>query len=770
MNFHFTLFCCAIVCLSVAPSQFNPAKGDEKHERRYRDELKPLLDTYCADCHTSDSAEAGFDLKRYGSAKELLKNRKDWVRALRRVEGGIMPPEDGPKMDDGTRARVAKLIDDLANAADCIANPNPGKVILRRLTRYEYRNTVRDLCGVDYKPAAAFPADDVGYGFDNIGDVLTLPPLLLEKYFKAAEEISLQAIVTPPPGEVFERTWLPRDMKADGGSAQGSRWVLASTATISVEESLPFSGEFTLTVSASGDQAGDEPCKVAVLQGDKQVGVIDVPAKDSTDYPIKLNLAKGPRTIGLKFLNDYYSAAKDGKKAEDRNLYVHLVKIEGSRRDKQTIPEFKMPESHRKIIFLRPDDKTDVEAATRAVLQRFSSRAFRRPATDDELKRLCKLAAEVRDGGGLYEEGIQVAMQAVMVSPYFIYKVETPKGKSGFEDLNDFELAVRLSYFLWGSMPDDPLLLDAWKGRLRDPQVLREHALRMMKDNRSSALIENFVTQWLQLRLLERINPDPKLFPQFNNSIRDLLKRETLRFVNGIMRENLPITALLDGQFTFLNEDLAKFYGIPDIKGPEFRAVSLKGTPRGGLLTQGSVLLVTSNPTRTSPVKRGKWVLDNLLGMPPPPAPPNVPELEKGKLSGTLREQMEQHRANAACASCHKLMDPLGFAMENFDAIGRWRDVDKGTAIDASGELPDGVLFNGVVELRTILAKQRLDQFVRCLTEKMLTYALGRGLEYYDQCAADSIITKVEQEKLRFSSLIVQIILSEPFRKQGVRE
>ncbi len=762
--FNCFLFAGLLHCILLAPASF---AAEIDHEATFRDRLQPLLATYCKDCHSGSSVEAGFSLDKTPTAKLLLKNRKEWLRALRQVQGGVMPPEDGPKMDAGTRERMAKLIDELANAADCLATPNPGKVVLRRLTRVEYRYTIRDLMGVDYVPAASFPADDVGYGFDNIGDVLTLPPLLLEKYLRAAEDITAQAIAAPQT-EIYERSWGGSQLKSETGSSRGSEMVLASRGTIDLEDKLPFAANYTLTITASGDQAGDEPVLINVLVGDKLAAEVKVPATTPTDYAVPLKLSAGNKKIGLEFANDFYVAAEGGKKAQDRNLHVQYVKLEGEHRTSMIGRQ--LPPTHERILFVQPSESVSADQASRQVLERIASRAFRRPVGKEELQRLVDLAKKVRESNGTYEEGIQVAIQAILVSPFFIYRVEANRNGTGPQPLNDYELATRLSYFLWSSMPDDQLFRDAWGGKLKDPKILEQHARRMLKDPRSKRFVENFAGQWLQLRNLDQVNPDPKLFPKFTESIRELMKQETLLFVGGILSEDLPVTAMLDGQFTFLNEELAGYYGIRGVTGEQFRPVSLKGTPRGGLLTQGSILTVTSNPSRTSPVKRGKWVLDNLLGTPPPAAPADVPQLEKVKLTGTLRQQMEQHRVDPACASCHKLMDPVGFALENFDAVGRWRDQDRGSAIDASGVLPDGTAFNGAADLRQRLAKDRLDLFVRCVTEKMMIYALGRGLEYYDKCEVDKIVGQLERDDLRFSTLIVSIVLSDPFRKIGVRE
>lgn len=336
--------------------------------------------------------------------------------------------------------------------------------------------------------------------------------------------------------------------------------------------------------------------------------------------------------------------------------------------------------------------------------------------------------------------------------------------------ISQYELATRISYFLWSSMPDDELLLLAHEGRLRDEKRLLGKIGRMIQDPRSNRFVEHFAGQWLQLRNLDAVDPDAKSFNEFDDEIRELMRRETMTFFAGVMRENLPVTTLLDADFTYLNERLASYYGLVGVQGDHFRRVSLVDSPRGGILTHGSILTVTSNPTRTSPVKRGKWILDNLLNSPPPPAPPNIPELETAKLSGTLRERMEQHRENPACAACHQMMDPLGFALENFDAVGRWREREGAGPVDASGQLPDGTEFAGVEELRELIVKTREEPFVRCVIEKMLIYAMGRGTEYYDQCAIDQIFGFVDQNEQKFAFLIAGIILSDPFQKQGHRE
>lgn len=742
-----------------------PARPDDaSHESAFRNSLLPLLRTYCFQCHDAGSE---IPLEQTASAAQLQDDRRLWVRALAQVRLGTMPTEDGEAMGPGVRDRMANLIDQLVNAVDCVRNPNAGKVALRRLNRAEYRNTVRDLTGVDYQPADGFPGDDVGYGFDNIGDVLSLPPLLIEKYLDAAEYISGKAIYTSPPPQIYEIDKPPASLIGAEKYGGSSRLTLASQGTVSLQCDLPFGGVYVVTVTASGDQAGNEPARMEVSCGNSRRS-IDVPTKNAEEYQATFRLGKGKRKFDISFVNDFYVAGK-----ADRNLHLHHVNLRGTERTTQFVSSDQLPASHKKIIFATPSPQLTEDEASAAVLSRLASRAFRRPATNDEVGRLTRLAAKVRGDGGSYEEAIQVALQAILVSPHFVFKVEQPRPPDAAGNMpliSDYELATRISYFLWSSMPDDELLLLAHRGQLRDRQRLLDKVGRMIQDPRASRFVENFAGQWLQLRNLNLVKPDTRIFRAYNDDLLPLMRHETLMFFSGVMRANLPVTALLDADFSYLNEDLAKFYGIHGVVGDSFRRVSLQGTPRGGLLTHASVLTVTSNPTRTSPVKRGKWILDNLLNTPPPPAPADVPELEKSRLVGTLRERMEQHRKNPACAACHNMMDPLGFALENFDAVGRWRNRDGRDLVDATGKLPDGTQFNGVDDLRRLLSNAKKDQFTRCLAEKMLIYAIGRGTEYYDKCAIDEIMSYVQQNDYRFAYMIAGIIESEPFQKQGYRE
>lgn len=762
--------------LAGIPVGFACATDQLVLQKQLTSQVQPLLREHCLECHSGAEPEAGLSLEHFDSPKAFLKGRRIWEKAVQRMALGEMPPKETSKLDDAKRKFLTEWITSTVKDFECGLAPNPGQVTLRRLNASEYRNTIRDLVGVDYKPAESFPADDVGYGFDNIGDVLTLPPLLMEKYVLAAEEISTQAIMTPPPDKQFEAIYAGNQLKLKDGNASGdSVLTLASHGDAIFEEQVPWPGAFQLTITASGDQAGNEPCKMQVLVDEKLVKELIVRnSRDKPeDYQVTLRLRAGKRTVAMRFTNDFYVEKRGDTPQQDRNLHIHNVALHGTLTSKAKLDPEKLSRSHKAIFFVEPKSDADVPKATRSIIERLANRAYRRTVTPEELKNLTDLATRVQADGESFEASIQTVLQVLLISPKFLFRVEPPKTDSlqGFRNLDDFELATRMSYFLWSSMPDDKLLGLAWGKKLRSETNLEDQVKRMLADPRSNEFVDNFAGQWLTLRKLESFKPDPKLFPKWNDEINKLAYFETMNFFRGAVREDLSILRLLDADFTYLNEPMAAYYGIANVKGKNFRKVSLAGTNRAGLLTHASILAVTSNPTRTSPVKRGKWILDNLLATPPPPAPPGVPELkEKGELAGTLRQRLEQHRADPACASCHKLMDPLGFALENFDAVGQWRSQDDGQTIDPSGVLPDGSKVDGVDQLRKSLLENNNEQFVRCVTEKMLTYALGRGLEYYDKCAVDKIVASLQKNEYKLSTLMIEIVKSDPFQKKGERE
>ncbi len=739
-------------------------------------EVLPFFQNHCYDCHTGGQAKAGLLLDKYKDEAAVTGNRQAFAKILKMVRAGLMPPpkdvEPPPKAEV---ERIVAWLDWKLNFVDCGLARDPGRVTIRRLNRIEYRNTIRDLLDVDFEGTKDFPADDVGYGFDNIGDVLSLPPILMEKYLDAAEAIVGKAIADPSakPGPTRYAVAQTHGGSGPDNDLRG----LSSQGEVWVEHTFPAAGEYVLRASASGDQAGDEPARAEFRLDGKKVGVSDVKNRRGDPQPFehKVQAAAGKHRFAVAFINDFYDPKATNPRRRDRNLYVGFLEVVGPLGVKP-----KLPDSHTRLITATPSRDRNWDAAAKEVLTRFVGRAYRRPATEAEIERLVGFVRLGQKNGETFERSIGLAVQAVLMSPHFLYRIEldpdgshhAPRdgrhaerdGNFAVRTLNEHELATRLSYFLWSSMPDEELFRQAEGSTLR--RNLETQVRRMLRDPKSAALVENFVGQWLQLRNLYTISPDPKRFPAWNARLRDDMRRETEMFFGGVVREDRNIFELIDADYTFLNERLAKHYGIDGVNGEEFRRVSLTDRRRGGVLTQASVLTVTSSPTRTSPVKRGKWILEQILATEPPPPPANVEQLdEKKELTGTLRQRFEQHRNKPMCAVCHNQMDPLGFGFENYNAIGQWREKDGNFAVDSSGELPDGRKFAGPVELKKILLADDA-KFRRCLAEKLLTYGLGRGLEYYDRCAVDDICKELKAGGDRFQSLVLAVVKSEPFQKR----
>jgi Protein of unknown function (DUF1592)/Protein of unknown function (DUF1588)/Protein of unknown function (DUF1587)/Protein of unknown function (DUF1585)/Protein of unknown function (DUF1595)/Ca-dependent carbohydrate-binding module xylan-binding/Cytochrome C oxidase, cbb3-type, subunit III len=742
-----------LVRLQADEPALKPVPEGQPHADFVKD-VQPLLKKYCAECHFGEQVKGGIAFDTFKDERTAVDRRQDWEKIARQLASETMPPVGKPEPTDAERQLLVQWIDSRVLKIDC-SKVDPGRVTVRRLNRTEYNNTIRDLLGVEVKPADDFPSDDVGYGFDHIGDVLSLPPVLFERYLTAAEKVVDVAILTPDPDRAPVKT--------------GAGKTLASVGDADLEWEFPRSADYKLRVKCHADQAGPELAKMMLKLDGTEIKTIEVAAVASQPetYEIQLNVPAGKHKFSVRFLNDYYQPnAPDPKDRGDRNLIVHQLEIQGPL---GALPD-PLPASHTRLITCRPANGTDPTACARTILRSFVTRAFRRPATDGEVDRLTRLVAAAIAEGDSFERGIQVAVTAVLVSPQFLFRIEAdaePNNPQAVYPISDFELASRLSYFLWSSMPDDELFRLAQEGALRKSGNLAVQVRRMLKDPKAAALTENFAMQWLQLRNLKLSSPDLKQFPEFNEALRTAMETETRLFFETIVREDRNLFELLDANFTFVNERLAKHYGLPGIQGEEFQRVSLTSPERGGLLGQASILTVTSNPTRTSPVKRGKWILETLFNAPPPPPPPNVPELKEaeGKLEGTLRQRMEQHRANPACASCHTQMDALGFGLENFDPVGQWRTKDGGQEVDASGELPGGVAFKTPAELKSIL-KGREAEFRRCLAEKLMVYALGRGLEYYDKCTVDVIVRNLAANHDRFSVLVLEIVNSDPFQKR----
>ena len=739
--------------------------GEAPEDSAFKADVAPLIQNFCVKCHTGDKPKAGINLAALADAASVPKSRKAWDRVREAIDSGTMPPEDKPQPSEAQSRKAVHALQTLLSKSDCRIQNDPGRVTLRRLNRAEYRNTVRDLLAVDYQPAEDFPSDDVGYGFDNNGDVLTLPPILMEKYMAAAEAIAARAIVDDNPPKPPTKN-VKLDDNSGGVKAKRFDRILMTNGDVKAEFDFPLDGAYIFRVRAYGQQAGPDPAKMALKYDGKSLKEFVVKSTDASPatFEVKFDATKGKKPIAASFLNDFFDDKIADPKKRDRNLGVRSFEIIGP----MPVDNGRLPESHKRVVFKKPKNYDDVETL-RAILDRLATRAYRRPATAEDVTRLLKLVELAKLDGERVEVGLRLAVQAVLASPHFLFRVELDRDAGGASHfVDDYEFASRLSYFLWSSMPDDALMDAAKKGHLRSPGTLDEQVARMLKDPKAKALTDNFAGQWLQLRNLKTLAPDKTLFPKFDEPLRSAMKRETELFFEAIVKEDRSILDFLDADFSFVNDRLAKHYGL-DSPGPsDFRRVTFTDGRRGGLLTHASILTITSNPTRTSPVKRGKWVLEQILGSPPPPPPPEVPDLKEekaGQLTGSLRQRMEQHRANPNCATCHAKMDPLGFGLENFDAIGAWRDKDGTYPIDASGTLPGGRAFNGPRGLKEIL-KGKDKEFTRCLTEKLLTFALGRGLEEPDRCVVDKIADAVTSDGHRFSRLVLEIIRSDPFQKR----
>ena len=763
------------------------------------------------------------DLKPYTTAAAVLRDRDIWQRVLERLRAGEMPPAGMPRPDEAELKAVVGWIEGEFRRADLSAKPNPGRVTARRLNRAEYNNTVRDLLGVDFRPADDFPQDDSGYGFDNIGDVLSLSPVLMEKYLAAAEKVARTALFGAEPLQPT-LVRLPRDWRKFEQSATPlfdyDLTGLSLPNSLHATHRFPVDGEYTFRAFLGGVRpAGSEPLELALWIDGRQVQARRFDPADVASFAqdrqemwgmaqdFRAKVSAGDHWVAVSILRLYeglpvsYQGPRPSRlPVPPPPVFKHRPDLPPERieelrkafeaRRAEIVPAndaiithvdlggpFEQPrgpsaESLKKVYSCGHLDGRHQPACASRIVTNLARRAFRRPVTAQEAERFVNLLTTVQKDGGTFEEGVSLALQAMLVSPHFLFRIERDPEAPGAADahpVSQHELASRLSYFLWSSMPDEELLRCADEGTLRRPEVLAGQVRRMLKDQKTRALVENFGGQWLELRKLDSVKPDRERFPEFGEYLRMSMRRETEMFFESIVREDRSILDFIDGKYTFLNERLAQFYKIPEVKGPEFRRVDLTGhAQRSGILTQASILTVSSYANRTSPVLRGKWILENLLAAPPPPPPPDVPNLDEAKIgeSASLRKQLEQHRTNPVCFSCHARMDPLGFGLENFNAIGAWRTEDGKFAVDASGSLPDGRSFKGPDELKAILRADR-DAFARGLTEKMLTYALGRGLENYDRRTVEEIAVRVAADNYSFSGLVREIVGSQPFQMRG---
>jgi len=721
-----------------------------------------LLQKYCVGCHnnklkTADVTLQGLDPAGVADKGELLE------RVLRKIKTGQMPPAGLPHPDVTVKAGFIQSLEGALDA-ESAAHPNPGRPAIHRLNRAEYSNAVRDVFDLDINAAALLPGDDSGYGFDNIGDVLSVSPALLDRYLSVARKISRLTVGDPtikPVEDAFE----PR--RAPGRNAPVSPRLeqvsddlpFNSAGGVSVRYYFPLDAEYILRVNFGGADKKFE-LRIPIKAGLREVGVTFpresirpelalLPGKTPEASPVDVDL----RLDGAS-LKRFTTPGNASSLPRITNLSIAgPYNVTGS----GDTP------SRRAIFVCHPSGPSEETACAHRILAKLSRRAYRRAVTDSDVKPLLAFYTQARAKGG-FEYGIQKAVEAILVSPDFLFRVESDT--PGVHAVSGVELASRLSFFLWSSVPDEELLQLGINGKLAKREVLRQQVERMLDDPKSQSLVSNFAGQWLFIRNLATVRPDPVIFGDFDESLRWSMERETELFFESVVRENRSALELLTANYTFLNERLAKHYGIPDIYGSQFRRVSLEDPHRGGLLGQASLLTVTSPPNRTSVVQRGKWVLENLLGAPPPPPPPGVPALDattKGNTHLSLRAALEQHRANPGCAGCHAVMDPIGFALENYNGIGQWRAEDGGSPIDASGKLPDGTRFSGPSGLRNTMSTSKREEFANTVTEKLLTYGLGRGLEYYDQPAVRSILRECGPGDYRMRDLIQAVVMSTPF-------
>ncbi len=753
-----------------------------------------LLNRYCVTCHNERLAARGTVpiALRTAELADVPGNADVWEKVIRKLRTGSMPPVGRPRPAAGASDAFASWLETEIDRV-AAAHPNPGRTEpLHRLNRTEYQNAIRDLLALDVDAAALVPADDQSYGFDNIAGVLKVSPTLLERYMNAARTISRLAVGASemaPAGETFRIVSDLSQYQHRDGLPFGTR------GGMSVEYNFPRDAEYEIELELLDLFAGApirEPHQLELSVDGERITVFHLtppdPERDQgaaynrgpDSLQARVQIGAGPRTVTAAFIKKTGALAESVRQPFDRPhgegdylLYQpHLGTMTVSGPFNATgaggTP------SRSRIFVCRPADAADETPCAREIISTLARRAYRRPVTEADVDGLFTFYREGRMSGG-FEAGIERAVRALLVSPDFLFRVvsDPPDVAPGVPyRLSDPELASRISFFLWSSIPDDELLDVAVQGGLRDPEVVERQVRRMLADPRSEALAKHFAGQWLRLRNISGALPSDVIFPNFGESLRQDFVRETELFFDSVIREDRSVTELLTADYTFLNERLARHYGVRGVYGSDFRRVTLTDPNRRGLLGQGSILTVTSYPDRTSPVGRGKWVLENVLGTPPPPPPPNVPELEPAEDAGkvlAMRERMEQHRANPVCASCHRLMDPLGLALENFDAIGRWRGhMPGGIAIDASGALPDGTPFDGPADLRKLLVRNP-EQFVTVVTEKLLTYALGRGVEYYDAPAVREITRAAAGHDYGLASLIVGVVRSTPFQMRLAR-
>ncbi len=751
------LFAVALIVLTAATLAPQTAISQTPNEtqslnKQFDEEIYDLFEKNCLSCHSGEKPAAGMDLGDFATAADVAANPKKFDKVIQNIRSQVMPPAEGGNPSLADREQMVQWLTRALATQEKLINPT-----IRRLNRTEYNHVIQDLLFIEGNFSRDFPSDDVGYGFDNIGDVLTLTPLHLEMYLKAAQAVTDQAIFIPQPKirtVDIEKGTLPENsaMSGEGFLNMYANGVFSTTFQ-EVE-----SGDYEIELELAATATGVGPADAQLRINNQNFQLLNVKTLSPTLFKIPVRLTTRSVKLDVAFTNDYYQPNSPDPANRDRNLHIYSITLRGP--DGTTTG---LPDSHRRLIFASPSGTKNHLTAAREVLEKFATRAYRRPITPEESNRIMSIYQLVRKNNDSYEQGIRTAIQAILVNPNFLFRIE-PAGKS--RDLNGYELASRLSFFLWNSIPDQTLYDLAASGGLTKPKILEAQVQRMLADPKAERFSADFSTQWLQIRRLDEHDADPELFPTFNQQLKDDLSQEVNLYFRDMLVLDRPITEFINGKFTFLNHRLAKHYGIAGDFDQNFRRVDVSTQNRGGLLGMGAILSVTSNPNRTSPVKRGKFIMEQILGTPPPPPPPNVGVLDDTKEAITatrMRERLAQHRADPSCASCHRPLDAYGFTLENFDAVGGFRTKDGTFPVDNIGELPGKITLNGLADLRKNLASREVD-FTRTLTEKLMTYALGRGLTASDHVQISNLAQRQKNPTLQ--RLITEIILSDAFRKR----
>jgi hypothetical protein len=767
-----------------------------------------LLDQYCLTCHNDRLKTGGLSLE--GLSPDRSGDAEIWEKAVRKVRAGLMPPAGAKRPERVALDAFAGSIETAIDRA-AAASPNPGRAPLHRMNRTEYENAIRDLLSLDVDSSTLLPADDSSHGFDNIADVLGVSPSLLERYVAAAAKISRLAVGErdAAPAQV---TYTVKGDLSQNRTLEGQP--LGTRGGTSLTHNFPVDGEYVFRLAllklsfgqVFGEGAEGEELEVTLNGQRVKLFKLDEvpmffmressgshPAKPQPTDPLeervkmtpdirlefRMQVKAGPQTIGVTFLQKAHAANEDLVRRPVSSTYDVFI---GMQYGYTTAPHLSRvvitgpynaaglgdTPSRRRVFLCKPASQADETPCAKQIISTIARRAFRRTPTEADIAPLLAFYQDERVKTGNFEAGIEMALRRILADPEFIFRFEpAPAGAVPGTPyrISDTELASRLSFFLWSSIPDDELLKLGIEGKLHQPAVLERQTRRMLADPKARSLVTNFANQWLFLRELKNANPDVTIFPDFDDNLRQAFQRETELLFESVMREDRSVVDLLDSDYTFVNERLARHYGIPNIYGPDFRRVPVPNDARRGLLGHGSLLLVTSNPNRTSPVMRGKWILENIVGTPAPTPPADVPPLEEKPTATakSVRERIEQHRASPACAGCHKIMDPIGLALENYDAIGRWRSVDEGVTIDASAQLVDGTPINGPASLRkALLARQ--DTFLASMTEKLMMYGVGRETKYYDMPAVRAVMRDAAKNRYRFSDLVLGIVKSAPFQ------